>query len=394
MAISDLAYIDATGYHYADYPTFLQYFQDSYRSIYGADLYLGADSQDGQIVAIQAQGAFDAAALGASVFNSFSPVTAQGLGLARLVKINGLTKRVATNSTVDLDIGGTAGTPIVNGIAVDTLQQQWLLPASVTIPIGGTITVTATAQNVGSVSAAPNTVTGIFTPTRGWQTVNNPSAASLGEPVETDAQLRIRQSQSTANPALTVLESTYGAVANVMGVTAVQVYENDTDLTDGDGLPPHSISVVVAGGDDMEIAAAIQQHKTPGTNTYGDVTNTIYDTNGMPVVIKFFRPQVATISVRITLTPFVGWSTDFEADIAAAVAAKINSTVIGGGETRTLYLTPLFVEAYLPGEPGATYDVTSIELKKNAGSFAAANVSLDFDEQAATDPDVDVVFVV
>ena len=48
MAISELIYIDSTGFHYPDYPTILAFYQSAYRAIYGADVYLEADSQDGE----------------------------------------------------------------------------------------------------------------------------------------------------------------------------------------------------------------------------------------------------------------------------------------------------------------------------------------------------------
>jgi len=390
MQISDLVYIDATGYHYPDFPTFLTFVQGIFTGIYGADVVLDPSTQDGQWTTALAQMIYDTITQDAATFNSFSPVTAQGLGLSRVVKINGLSRGIPTNSTADLTIVGTAGTVISNGIAIDSLNQQWFLPASVTIPGPGTITVTATAQNAGNITADAATITTIYTPTLGWQSVNNVAAATPGAPVESDAALRIRQAQSTANPSLTVLEGTTGGVANLSGVTAVQAYENVTDATDGNGLPPHSISLIVAGGDDMAIANEIALHKTPGTNTYGTTSETVYDNHGMPLIINFYRPTIATIGVQITITPFVGWSTDFEPLIAAAVAAVINVVPIGD----TVYYTSLFAPAYLPGNPaGLTYNITSIEIKKNSGSFAAANVTLDFNEQAFTDPTVDVVFV-
>lgn len=80
MELSDLVYIDSTGYHFADYPTFRQFFVQEYQTIYGADVYLEDDSQDGQFLSVQAKAAYDSAALGASVYNSFSPVSAQGTG--------------------------------------------------------------------------------------------------------------------------------------------------------------------------------------------------------------------------------------------------------------------------------------------------------------------------
>lgn len=391
MTLADLAFIDATGYHYADYPTFRSYFVQQYQTIYGADVYLEDDSQDGQWISVQAKGAFDSAAQGAAIYNSFSPATAQGVGLARVVKINGLEKEVASYSTVTLTIVGTAGTVITKGIAADTLNQKWDLPAVVTIPGGGTVDVVATAEQIGAVDADTNTVTTIFTPTQGWQTVNNAAAATPGAPIESDAQLRARQKLSVADPSLTVFDGTVGSVSNVSGVTKVRGYENDTGSTDANGVPAHSICVVVAGGANADIAAAIELHKTPGTGTYGNTTVLVYDAHGMPNNINFQRATTATISVRITLSAGVGWSTDFEALIEAAVAATINAGKIGD----TVLFTKMFAPAYLNGLPqGQTYSIATIELKKNAGAFAQANVSLNFDENPVCNPATNVTFII
>lgn len=387
MELNDLVYIDSTGYHYADYPSFLQWRVEQYQAIYGADVYIDPDSQDGQLLAIQAKADYDTAAKGLAVYNSFSPLTGQGTGLSRLVKINGITRQEPSFSTVTLTIVGTAGTVIANGIAQDTLTQQWLLPVSVTIPDAGTINVTATAAVVGFITAEMNTVTTIFTPTRGWQTVNNAAAATPGAPVETDAALRIRQSQSTADPSLTVFDGTIGGVANVTGVTKVRGYENDSDSTDANGLPEHSICVVVVGGADQDIGDEIMIHKTPGTDTYGDQDVDVTDAHGMPLVIHFQRAVTATIQVTVTGGADIGWSSDFVPLIQAAVAAVINAGQIGD----TILLTKLFAPAYLNGTaPGQTYDIATITIGIDSGMESAANIELDFDQNPVCDPDTDV----
>ncbi len=390
MEISDLVYIDATGYHYPDYPTTLEWLKGKYRDIYGADAYLEADSQDGQFLAVMAKGYYDTFVLGASVYNSFSPVSAQGTGLARLVKINGLEKQAPSKSTVTLTLVGEAGTVITNGIATDTLSQKWLVPDT-TIPDAGEIDVVAEAEFAGAVNAQADTITSIFTPTLGWQTVNNDVAATPGAPVESDAELRLRQAASTALPSLTVLDGTIGAVENVTGVTKVRGYENDTDATDANGITEHSISMVVAGGADAAIAQAIQTKKTPGTGTFGDTTELVYDSKGMPIEISFQRAVVATIQCTVTLSAGVGWSSDFEALIQAAVAAVINAGIIGN----PVLLTKLFIPAYLVGTPAqGTFDIATIELGKNGGGESAANVELDWDEEPVCVADTDVTIVV
>lgn len=389
MELSDLAYIDSTGYHYEDYTAFLEYFKEKYRGIYGADIYIEPDSQDGAAIAVEAKAAYDTAVLGASVYNSFSPVSAQGTGLSRNVKINGISRREATYSTVDALIVGQSGTVLGTvgspAVAIDTLEQKWNVPIGTTIPGGGSVTATLTAQEAGAVEAAASSVNRIFTPTLGWQTVTNAAAATAGVAAETDAELRIRQADSTANPSLTVFDGTKGAVLDVDGVTKAEGYENDTDSTDSDGIPPHSICMVVEGGDITDICQAIQIHKTPGTGTFGDTSAIVEDSHDMPIEIFFQRPTEVPISVDITISSNTGWSSDYEDLIKEAVAAYINAIGIG----KDVLITKLYIPAYLVGTTaGGTFDIVTLEI--NSGTV---NVEIAFDELATCDV-ADIAIVV
>jgi len=391
MAIADLVYIDATGFHTPDYPTVLDFLKSEYRTIYGNDVYLEADSQDGQWIAVQALAIFDTLQVAQATYNSFSPLSAQKDALSRNVKINGIRRLIASYSQVDLLIVGQPGTTIVNGQAEDSLTQKWNLPASVVVPVGGSITVTATAAEIGAKTAAANTITKIATPTLGWQTVNNPLAAVEGNPVESDAELRKRQTTSTALPSLSVLEGIVGAVASLAGVSRFRGYENDTGATDANGIPAHSMAVIVEGGDAQAIGEAIAVKKTPGSPTYGTTTVTTYDKYGLPNDINFFRPTVATIGVEVTIDALQGYTTGFAALIAAAVAELLNNLEIGDD----VLITKLYVPANLPGNAaGSTFDLTQIRIKKNAGAFGTSNIVLAFNEVAFCNPAVDVTVIV
>lgn len=380
MTIADLAYVDATGPHRPDYPTALAYLQEAYRAIYGADVYLEADSQDGQFLAIIAAMGKDLLDYATGVYNNMSPSTAVGAGLSRMVKINGIRRQSPTFSTVDLRIVGQVGTTILNGQAIDTLGQKWNLPASVTIPIAGEITVTATAVDVGAVSAAPSSITKIGTPTLGWQTVNNVLAATEGAPVESDAELRARQVVSTALPSLSVMDGTVGAVANVTGVTRFKGYENDTGSTDVNGIPAHSISIVAEGGINQAIADAIARHKTPGTGTYGTTAITTYDAKGVPNIIRFYRPTVVQMKAEVTIKALPGYTTSYATLIKQAVADAINALAIGDD----VLITKLYVPANLPGTAaGATFNITGLTIAKLANVLAPADVVIAFNEAAA-----------
>lgn len=349
--------IDATGIHVPDFPTIQAWLQAQYRTIYGADVYLGNDSQDGQFLAIIASALNDYVAALVDDYNSKSPATAQGAGLSSIVKINGIARAVPTLSTVDVQIGGVAGTVITAGVVGDTNQNKWNLPATVTIPNAGTITVTAASQVAGAIPAAAATVTSILTPTLGWQTVTNASIAAPGAPVESDAALRQRQAIATALPAQNVTGGVLAAVGNVVGVTEVTLHENFTDTTDGAGTPPHSISVMAVGGDVDLIAKAIALKRGEGVNTFGTTTVLTTDTNGYPITIQFSRPVAVNITMVVNVTAGAGYSTAVTAEIVAALTAYINGLLIG----QSVLFTRLWGPALLVGSADQnTFEITSM----------------------------------
>ncbi len=155
----------------------------------------------------------------------------------------------------------------------------WNLPATVVIGSDGTVVATATCANSGAVAAVAGSVNGINTPTRGWASVTNPLAATVGVAAETDAELRVRQSQSVALASLTPFDAVDGAIANVEGVTRHKLFEDDQEVTDSNGLPPHSISAIVEGGDATEIANTIRSVKGQGVSTYGTTSVDTSPTN-------------------------------------------------------------------------------------------------------------------
>lgn len=372
--------IDESG---ATIPTFNEvqaYLIAAYQGIYGADIYLDNDSQDGQLVGIFALAISQNFNAALAVFNSFSPSKAIGAGLSSNVKINGLTRAIPSNSSVDLLITGTAGAIITDGIASDENSTvDWLLPASVVIPPSGEITVTATAAITGAIQAAADTITKRKTLQFGWDSVTNPDAASVGAPVESDAFLRQRQAVSTQFPSQTILQGIEAGIRALPGVTRVMAYENDTDVTDANGLPEHSLSMVVTGGDATQIAQVIANKKSGGCYTYGDVIVPLY-IGGVTVPIRFFRPDVIEIKLTITLDALPGYTSAIGAAVKQALADYVNALADGGD----VFYTRLFLPANLFGAPESlTYEVTAMQIALLAGSFGTADIPIAFNDRAS-----------
>ena len=108
-------YIDDTGYHYPTYDDVVNYYVEQLKLIYGSDIYLEVDSQDYQMVSIRAKMAYDLMAMFAVVLANQSPSTSVGTALDSKVEWNGIKRKVASYSTCNLQLTGTAGTIINNG---------------------------------------------------------------------------------------------------------------------------------------------------------------------------------------------------------------------------------------------------------------------------------------
>ena len=374
--------VTATGISSPTYADIYTSLQASFQSIYGVDSVITPDSQDGQLLAIVARGQADANAATVAVYNSYSPATAQGVALSNAVKINGIARQASSFSSVALLLVGQVGSTINNGVVSDLNNNRWILPAVVVIPITGSVTVSATCQTPGAVGAPINTVQQIMTPSLGWQSVTNPSSASPGAPVETDAQLRQRQAISTALPSLTVLQGISGAIADLAGVTEVRAFENDTGAVDANGLPAHSIAMVVEGGDVNEIAMAIYDKKTPGAYTYGTTSAAINDSYGIPHIIRFFIPAQVPVKAVITVRALTGYSSALGDQIKQAVAAYINALPIG----QPVYISRLYLPAQLYGGVGSeSFELTQIQISINPAAVGSADLILAFNEIAACD---------
>lgn len=388
-SVTELAYIDEAGFHLADFEDFLAFNQDAFRQIYGQDVNLDADTQDGQWVTHIAQTQYDIASLCAATFNRFSPSTAEGDALRRQIKINGIKANPATHSTVDVVIVGDEGTVITNGKVRDGADNLWSLPETVTIPSSGQITVTATADDDGPIEAAAGAVSRIATPTDGWISVSNPNVAVPGKEAQSDAELRILQTNSTAQPSQSILQGIQGELLSLDGVTRLRMYENDTSETDDNGIPSHSISAVVEGGDSNAIAEVIRRRKTAGTGTYGTTSIVLTDSAMMPITIKFFRPTTVSVKVKVTIDPLVGYASTYAEELKQQVCDYINSLGIGS----TLYLSKLYVPANLENNTNdSTYDIVSIETAEGEGDFSAQNITTEFNEVLQCDiEDIEVV---
>lgn len=379
------ATVTAQGISEPDYQAILANLTSYFYQIYGSDAYLEPDSKDGQMIALVALAIHDANNTAIAVYNSFSPSTGVGAALSNNVKINGLTRRAATKSTVDLVITGAAGTTITNGSVRDDNNVVWNLPETVTIGVSDSVTVTATCVTEGAIAALVGSVSIINTPTRGWRSATNPSPATIGRAAEKDSELRARQTISVANSSVTPFNAVDGALAALNGVTRHKLYENDKGEIDSLGIPPHAIAAIVEGGDTTDIAQTIRGKKGQGVSTFGTTTITVPDKYGNPHDINFSRPVDVPIFASIKIDIFAGYTSLIATQMQHAIADYINSLEIGSAVLISRIYSPANL-GVVSGGNAKYYDITELLIGRSKESLSAANISVSFNESASCNP--------
>jgi uncharacterized phage protein gp47/JayE len=387
-----IASITAAGVSAPPFSQTLSELQNAYYATFGVDTYLGNDSQDGQMVAIFAQAISDANNAVVNTYNAFSPTTAQGTGLSSVVKLNGLARLTPTNSTAICTITGQVGTLLTNAQAQDSGGNYWNIPIT-TIPSSGSILVTVTCAALGAILAPAGTINIIATPTLGWQSITNPAAATAGAPVEIDANLRIRQSNSVAMPGQAIIDAISAAIGNVAGVTKYIVYENATSVTDVNGVPAHSISPIVEGGTITAIATAIQSRKPPGIQTYGTTSSVVIDPVGLPITINYYTLAETNIYISLTLHPLAGYVSSTGTLVINALVTHITALTIGG----TVYYSKLYGPANLQGQAAvtssgltqtqlnllnSTYTITALTIGTAPSPVGTVDITIPFNAEA------------
>lgn len=242
------------------------------------------------------------------------------------------------------------------------------------------------AVNSGPIAQQANTITSITTPILGWDGVTNPVAATEGRLRETDEELRLRFRNSKFERATNTLDAVYSALIGVTGVEQVIIYENDTDITDGNGVPAHSFLPIVVGGTSVDIANAIWRNKPIGILSDGNTTVSINDIQGFPHDISFERPNPVVIHINITLTTDALFPANGEDQIKAAIVQYFTDNFgIGNDVIYSRLFTPI------NSVPGHQVDALTIGLAPLP--VGMANIPIAFNEVASIS-DVNIVITV
>lgn len=165
-----------------------------------------------------------------------------------------------------------------------------------------TVIATFLTEEYGKVTLPHGIVTKMVNNVTGFTAVTNLLEPTYGRKQESDIELRQSYIAKSALRSNTMIESIVGELLNnIENVESASGYENDTDYVDSRGLPPHSIEIIVEGGDNSEIAQAILRRKAGGIQTYGNIEVGVPGVYGDTIPVRFNRPDYLYTWLKVVL---------------------------------------------------------------------------------------------
>lgn len=250
-----------------------------------------------------------------------------------------ITRKQGTPSSVVITITGRPETEIQADFTVSDGSQNYKIESPTQIPEGGEIKANFINLEINDKTSNANTITQIVTNINGVERVNNEAPSTMAIMRETDAQLfnRCLYFGSTATNAS--FRSIMANVAQVQGVSRIAGAENvlDTSQTiQGVELTPHSICIVVDGGENEAIAKAIQDSKATGCDMVGTTEQILY-IDKQKYTYKFYRPTQVALQAQVTVSKTGALiEANFETLVKNSLADFINSLDIAKTITQPL----------------------------------------------------------
>lgn len=284
---------------------FVEKSRDIFRSVFGNDLSFDPETPQEQFCGlIGAALAEEEDALNAA-YQALNIYRSSGTQLDGHMAAVGNTRITSERTTVTVVLTGVPTTVVPAGSRARTNAGDiFRLQTNATIGAGGSVSAVFESEESGAVPVAAGELNRVLDVVTGWETVNNPDDGTPGRPEETDPVGVRRYFRELFRNAVTPIESVISRVSAVAGVIDVAGAENDLDVNqiiNGSTLIPHSIAIVVEGGENQPIADAIQASKTGGTAMNGDIEVNVRNPAGFDQLIKFYRVDYVNALVDITI---------------------------------------------------------------------------------------------
>lgn len=161
---------------------------------------------------------------------------------------------------------------------------------------------------------------------------------------EDDATVRKKIENSLSARGAGSVDAIRSAVLNCQWVRKAKVYVNDTNSTDANNIPAHSVATVIYAGDGPAVAKAIYDTKAPGIGTYGNTYEDIEDDQGITHRVNYSRTTTRRIYAYMTIRRLAGID---EAAVTTAITAAVNDYINNNLDiAEALQIPVLYAVAY------------------------------------------------
>jgi len=305
-----------------------------------------------------------------AVYDGHSKANATGTKLDHLLSLifpDG--RQDAAYSTVTLTCTATVATTIPAGSTVKTAANVVFATDEDLVFVGaGNDTVSATCTEYGNFNVGAAELTTIVSSVYGWSEVTNVAAATPGATRESDGDYKERHTLAVSSTGKNDAASIYEAVGAVTGVIAVYV-------------DPDTVHIVVVGGTDEAVAAAIDENITWGMTTLGDENVSVYNaTMDQYATINFDRASEVPCYIKFTVETNSLFPTDGEQQIKDAISALSNWDKIKRDAVYNALYAPIYSVA-------GVVAVTLLKLDIVDPPTGTSDLTIDDDEYSTIDDD-------
>ena len=340
--------ITSTGLELKDYNELLLEIQNAMNSIYATDgnsINFDSSTPDGQFTNILTQIGSDIREGYKNLYNSFNPDNCQGAVQDSRYALNYLTRKGGSFTIQNIDVtfdrtvtltglDGDYNNPNANGgfVVSDGTSNVWYLIDTVT-KTAGTYSLAFRSKNYGVYSPAIGTLTTMVTIIPGvTKVINSVAPTTLGEEEETSLEFRIRRNKSTARRGQNNIDALYAEIMNLDGVTDCLTWVNNTSSTDSTGTNPYTVWVIVEGGANADIGAAIYQYSC-GLATRGAITVDNYSVANQLFVTNFDRANPVPLYIKFDYQSETTVDSNYLSTMAEKTAANLSYVLNEPAET-------------------------------------------------------------
>lgn len=374
-----MATLDANGYLARTFAAIKLDFQTAFQTAFGGGIDLTDQSPQGTLINILSEIAENLEDIGLDLFVNFDVNTATGVFLDNIATIKGTQRNDGTEAVINVDLTSTT---FPYTIPINTqfryLNDPTLLftnttPIVVTsspfntqlIAMANGLTSATIGQGLQSVSLIPQLTNIVIT------------AIADGTNTESDADLRARLKRSNGQNASNDLNSLFTTLVNRSNVQKVNILDNDTGVTDINGVPAHSIECLVLGDTDQAIGDAIFSKKCSGVGTNGSTTVTSLDIQGNPHIINFSRPMLLTAYIRVTVT-----AKEFQQTVDSTFFQQMKDQVLAYVDALKVGEDVSYTTVYGIFAQYNSFDIVTLEQSNDNSTWVQTNLAVGVREYA------------